>query len=543
MNLRQITLLSAFCLVAVSCKNGEKNQAAAKGAVNSKLQSWKPTRQAAIYFTTGSLGYMEPCGCTSKPMGGIQRLATIVKSEKLESALIDAGNLLLPKDHIDKSNRDQHVYKAETLADFYQKLGVKAVNLGYTDLREGQAFLKTLQEKSKTPFLSTNDRFQSKAGPSVERAVIHVLDGIRVGVTGISLDSKNSRARISEDEKKSLQKEIRALVTQKAEVLVLLADASASGAEELARTFPELNFVIRSPGSKITREPSAPKKVGDVAVLEAGSQGQYVGRLELSLDANAPSKLSFDDGGLSMKGKAKLLERKMNALQRDIERLSKDPKGAAAVSARKKQLSVLKKRLSRLSSGQVQNGPHAKFRLIALTEDVPSDKEGDAVLKAYYAQLVKMNLTKGDVTLCEKKNAKDAVYVGTKVCADCHDEAYAFWKKSKHAKAWKTLEDDNKHFDLTCIACHTVGYQEPGGFCRLADVGVLKDVGCENCHGPGSIHAEDEDPDSIVLASTENTCAKLCHVPEHSDRFEYTTYLKEITGEGHELTEASLPKN
>ena len=56
------------------------------------------------------------------------------------------------------------------------------------------------------------------------------------------------------------------------------------------------------------------------------------------------------------------------------------------------------------------------------------------------------------------------------------------------------------------------------------------------------MHAEDEDPDSIILASTESTCAKLCHVPEHSDRFEYTTYLKEITGEGHELSEASLPK-
>ena len=84
-------------------------------------------------------------------------------------------------------------------------------------------------------------------------------------------------------------------------------------------------------------------------------------------------------------------------------------------------------------------------------------------------------------------------------------------------------------------------YQEPGGFCRLSDVGNLKDVGCENCHGPGSVHVEDEDPDSITLASTEKTCAGFCHVPEHSDKFEYTSYLKQITGEGHELSEASLP--
>ena len=120
------------------------------------------------------------------------------------------------------------------------------------------------------------------------------------------------------------------------------------------------------------------------------------------LGQSAPNKLAFDDGGLSMR-KANLIERKITALQRDIDRLSKDAKNNEAVSARTKQLSVLKSRLSRLTSGQAQAGPHAKFELIALTEDVPSDTDGDAVLKAYYAQLVKMNLTKGDVTLCEKR--------------------------------------------------------------------------------------------------------------------------------------------
>jgi len=475
-------------------------------------------------------------------MGGIQRLATIIKSENLDSALLDAGNLLFPIEHIDDSNRDQHVYKAETLASFYQKLGVKAVNLGHADLKQGYGFLKSLQEKSKTPFLSLNRSFEPKKGPTVKRAMIHILDGIKVGVTGVALDTKNSRASISDEEKESLKRELQNLTAERADVLVLLADVSASGAETLARAFPQLHFVIRSPGSKITRKPSAPKKIGNVVVIEAGSQGQYVGKLQLLLGRSAPGKLAFDDGGLSMKGKSNLIERKMAALQRDIDRFSKDSKNKEAVSARRKQLSVLKSRLSRLTAAQVQGGPHAKFELIALTEDVPSDTDGDAVLKAYYAQLVKMNLTKGDVTLCEKKKPEDAVYVGTQVCAGCHDEAYAFWKKSKHAKAWKTLEDDNKHFDLTCIGCHTVGYQESGGFCRLADVGVLKDVGCENCHGAGSVHAKTADPNSIILASTENTCAKLCHVPEHSDRFEYISYLKEITGEGHELSEASLPK-
>lgn len=148
-----------------------------------------------------------------------------------------------------------------------------------------------------------------------------------------------------------------------------------------------------------------------------------------------------------------------------------------------------------------------------------------------------MNREKGDVTPCVPVK-EQPVFVGSARCEECHEEAYAFWKKTKHAVAWATLEDANKHFDLTCIGCHTIGYKQPGGFCRIADVANLKDVGCEMCHGPGSVHVEDSDASSIQLATTESTCTSLCHVPDHSDQFDYSTYLKRVTGEGHELSGA-----
>ena len=123
------------------------------------------------------------------------------------------------------------------------------------------------------------------------------------------------------------------------------------------------------------------------------------------------------------------------------------------------------------------------------------------------------------------------------LCAECHEEAFAFWKKTKHAEAWETLEKDGKHVDLTCVGCHVVGFQMPGGFCRLADVAGFEDVGCENCHGPGSTHVSSEDPDDIVLEAPASTCEQSCHVPEHSDGFEYRKYLEQVTGPGHELSE------
>ena len=47
-------------------------------------------------------------------------------------------------------------------------------------------------------------------------------------------------------------------------------------------------------------------------------------------------------------------------------------------------------------------------------------------------------------------------------------------------------------------------------------------------------HHVDGDTDLITLKSTVSTCTQLCHVPEHSDGFNYKTYLEDITGEGHE---------
>ena len=54
-------------------------------------------------------------------------------------------------------------------------------------------------------------------------------------------------------------------------------------------------------------------------------------------------------------------------------------------------------------------------------------------------------------------------YVGDAKCASCHKTAAAFWKKTVHAQAWKTLVDGGKQNDYKCVGCHVTGYGEVGG--------------------------------------------------------------------------------
>ena len=78
------------------------------------------------------------------------------------------------------------------------------------------------------------------------------------------------------------------------------------------------------------------------------------------------------------------------------------------------------------------------------------------------------------------------------------------------------------------------GFREPGGSEVVENEG-LKDVQCEVCHGPGSLHAED--PENSLTGKIEpdsppEICL-TCHTPEHSDTFDYEAYMRDIVGPGH----------
>ena len=122
------------------------------------------------------------------------------------------------------------------------------------------------------------------------------------------------------------------------------------------------------------------------------------------------------------------------------------------------------------------------------------------------------------------QNISAATYMGAHVCANCHSggpqapDVYPIWAQTPHAsfltRAIDGLESD--HYSKNCISCHTVGYDTNtnavnGGFDDIAKslnwtfpsvltngnwakmplaLQRLGNIQCENCHGPGSEHAQ-----------------------------------------------------
>jgi hypothetical protein len=120
-----------------------------------------------------------------------------------------------------------------------------------------------------------------------------------------------------------------------------------------------------------------------------------------------------------------------------------------------------------------------------------------------------------------------ATYVGTEKCVECHQESANVWHGSAHSHAFATLIARNADADPRCIGCHTVGFGDPSGYRRALGGKALVNVGCESCHGPGSLHVRQKNGDATVHFTFHPLDAgdcKKCHQGEFSRPFDWDEF-------------------
>jgi len=131
--------------------------------------------------------------------------------------------------------------------------------------------------------------------------------------------------------------------------------------------------------------------------------------------------------------------------------------------------------------------------------------------------------------------AQNFKYIGAAKCKMCHmkpakGNQYGIWQEGPHAKAMKTLAGDEAKkiaaekgiadptTDPACIKCHsTIGAVDSK---LVASAKMDEGVGCESCHGPGSMYKgasvmknRDLALSKGMILPTEKVC-KSCHNEE-----------------------------
>lgn len=487
------------------------------------------------------LGTIAPCGCTTEPLGGLQYAFGWLQANAPAGArlVIEPGSFLYPDPAgpyapPDEAGWEQAESRAKLLTGRFAGLGDALVSgIGPLDAiaPAGTASLGT----HALPRVAAN--LEPVAGvTTAKHRVVELRSGAvtwKVGVTAVldpALPGVAALGKVS-PAAAAVRTELEAMRGEGAGYHVVVAHGPRKFAESLAAEVEGIGAIVVGvvDGTERQRVGTPAAKLGNTWILEPGEQLQTIARLRLSVDGTA--KVAPAPEAWTIAPSRAELDRELERLEGRLAKFKADPTADPAFVAR---LEDERTRVLAAREGEAQGPAVATFEQVKVTCKLPVDDGAKQQLVGYDQAVADANRKRFAGVKPPAPAKGKAGYAGMDACVDCHEEAVAFWKTTVHAGAWQTLVDDRKEFDLSCVSCHVTGFRKPGGSELVENVG-LRDVQCEVCHGPGTLHVADGGADSklITLTTTAELCAGECHTPEHSDTFDYVPYLRDILGKGH----------
>lgn len=521
--MRSIAILAAALLLSCSSNSGSSNTENPKTPVKHGL---------TLFLTAEIQGTTEPCGCTADPLGDLARTAQLIAEARSQGPVLvfDGGSTLYTQVKVSDTSHSQEQMKSALIEKtLVEVLRVDAIGLGPYDLGEGVAKVRPARQAANLP----SDSGIALAAPKVLDA-----GGMKVGVFGlVSPTALSSHGLKASDPQVAAKKAVADFKNKGAEVIVLLAQMTQAEAKALVQAVPGMDFVLVSqnlPEPADVRD--AAMQVGTTWLFSPANRGQVISRLRLTRREAG----SFADAVGEVRAGFEITrtETEIAALDINLAKWSKDPTADKAfVAAKQKEREELATQKLALKNSPLQapaSGNYFTLAQIRISKELDCQPEIVAAKKEYDKTAGEANVKAGADIKPEAVAKGEASYVGMEECEDCHQDAVDFWQKTHHAKAWQTLEKAGKEFDFDCIACHTTGFNKPGG----SNIGFnsgLRNIQCEQCHGPGSIHVDAElsDKASTIRRDPPSTVCLECHTEEHSDTFEFDAYLRDIVGEGH----------
>jgi hypothetical protein len=498
-----------------------------------------PAPELRLLVLTDLYGYLEPCGCTSRPLGGIDRLAAQLRDLRDDgppTLFVAAGDLFFDGTSHGAELPEaatQEIWKAETVADVLSGLELAAAAPGALDLRFGADRFRALRERARFPLLASGASIPAAAPDAAPLAldghVVREVGGIRVGIVGVS-DLEGAPDPIE-----AARREARAARAEGAQLVVALVRAPRRTVRRLAGEDAGIDFLVQ--GGANDAEAHVPTSEG-TPVLHAAHHGAGVLVVDLwrgpADGGGSPAAAWHDVSAWTRTAERDHARRDADELRARIAEWERDTSVAPAdLEDQRARLRSIEQRMEDVARAPEPRLPAFSARFVELPQTAPRDPAVESVLDAYFRRVNEHNREAFASLLPAPAPEGRPRFVGTIVCGSCHREELAWWRTTLHGRAYRTLQDLHKEYNLSCVGCHVTGYNQPGGS-TVSHVGDLQDVGCETCHGAGSMHVADPEEAAVPVRrdAPEEVCAG-CHNPEHSDRFHYPTYRRMMIAPGH----------
>jgi hypothetical protein len=412
-------------------------------------------------------GYLGPCGCSRPQVGGLERRYNLLKVLKGRGWPVVAADL----GDIPQKRGPSHLPNVQGLIKYrYAMKSLKAMDYAAVGLGEYEASLNLFNVLGE--YALNNPKPRVLAANLKDYKALEVYSGevvqprgspVKVGLTSVVGPSVAEQIKdpnvVFTSSAEALRDALRKMETRKVDLPVLLYQGRISSnhrrapyteAMACAEAFPEFPVILalsdedEPPGAPLeVKHPGTDKATWIVTV---GHKGKYVGVVGVWKTGKADRPLEF------------------------------------------------------------------RYQLVELTEAFLTPKEWEKghpiieLMEDYTQELKRENyltriepgqhLLQAMAPVKGVRGPATPTYVGSERCKTCHKSAFKVWAKSAHSKAYQTLVDAKRpslrQYDTECIVCHTTGFGYHGGFTSADRTPKLKNVGCESCHGPGSVHAANQ---------------------------------------------------
>jgi hypothetical protein len=464
--------------------------------------------QAKIFVTADLRGYLGPCGCSENMRGGIARTAYQIAQARSGDApvfFVDSGDALFGASTIPPEAVLQQERKAKALAETFKLMGLQTRAVGPLDDARGPAFREAL----KLPEL-----------PQSQLQVFELGTAKWAVVNAATVDELPARAAAARSQG---AKFVLGLVQQPFEVVSKAAANGLAGVSLAIAT--RAKDELSGEQSRLVRSTTP--------VAQVQSKGRSLLSLELTR-AGGDEPFELIHGAMEQEREVAALDQRIEMLRTQV---NEPMLGDELKALRKGKLEEIIARREKLASTPLPQ-PEGKnvfsVRFIPLESNFPQAPEAVSIVTAYDRDVGELNLqwAKEHGKDCPAPEKGQPGFTGNTACLDCHEDAFGIWKTSKHAASYPTLQRVGKNYHLDCIGCHVTGWQKPGGTCRIDHTANREYVGCESCHGPGSVHAADPSASNIAKGNDAKVCTG-CHDHENSPSFDFDAYVTKIVGPGH----------
>ncbi len=438
-----------------------------------------------LVYAGDRLGKVEPCGCPKNPMGHIARQVAYLDQRRVKDPNIitfDLGNYFFESLTIEKVLREQQARRAAILSRSLGKLKFDFMVPGPTDFAAGFAGYKRLIKDVKTPVLAADLRTPS-GQPAFASHTLFNRHGKRILVIGIA-GFIPANTQLKRDAPLDTIRRVRSEVGP-VDITIIASHLDRSSGLSIGENEPDLAAVLIADKSLHL----IPKSAGGAVVVGSSKEGKHVAEIQLTHRGTGAYI-----GGMTLR---KLQFKRRKATGAESE--------------------ALQTQLDKINEGNT-----FAYRIDALGEERTEDAEVANWVKAYVHFVGKLELERGEAP---PGYSGEGDFAGVDACATCHPTIVQTWRATRHAIAYDSLHSRGQHLDRECIGCHTAGWRHSGGFSDPRSVGILKNVQCESCHGPGKEHAKTGDKRLIDRGKANAEFCQSCHQKELETGFTEETHI------------------